>query len=90
MPQDFVKDGQIVLNISPSAIRDLQMGDESIQFSGRFAGIRHEIHAPMHAVMAIYANENGQGMWFPKAEDAPEPPSGKKRKKGSPDLKVIK
>jgi|TARA_Y100000310_G_scaffold344124_1_gene455250 stringent starvation protein B len=87
VPQDFVKDGQIVLNISPSAIRDLELGDDSIQFNGRFAGIRHEIHAPMAAVMAIYAKENGQGMWFPKGETEPEPPADKK---GGPHLKVIK
>ena len=46
VPQDYVKDGQIVVNISPTAIRDLQLLDESIQFSGRFAGIPHEIYAP--------------------------------------------
>lgn len=90
VPQDFVKDGQIVLNISPTAIRDLQLGDESIQFNGRFASIPHKIYAPINAVMAIYAKENGQGMWFPVDGAEPEPPANKRRRKGQPDLRVIK
>jgi stringent starvation protein B len=90
VPQAYVKDGQIVLNISPTAIQDLQLGDESVQFSGRFTGIPHEIYAPMDAVLAIYAKENGQGMWFPKEEIEPDPTPGQKSKRGQPDLKVIK
>lgn len=90
VPQEYVKDGQIVVNISPSAIRDLQLLDESIQFNGRFAGIAHDIYAPMDAVMAIYAKENGQGMWFPKEEFEPDPSPQSKRNKKPPALKVIK
>lgn len=90
VPQDSVKDGQIVLNISPSAIRDLKLGDESIQFNGRFAGIPQEIYAPIDAVMAIYAKENGQGMWFPEGKTEPDPPPDQQPKKRPPDLKVIK
>ncbi len=90
VPQAYVKDGQIVLNISPAAIQDLQLGDESIQFNGRFTGISHEIYAPMGAVLAIYAKENGQGMWFPVEEGEPDPTPSQKRKRGQADLKVIK
>lgn len=90
VPLDYVKDGQIVLNISPGAIRDLVIGEEFVAFSGRFGGIPHEIFAPIDAVMGIVAKENGEGMWFPREESNPEPPPQPKKKKGPPALKVIK
>ena len=86
VPVEYVKDGQIVLNIAASAIRDLVIGDEHITFSGRFGGVPHEIYAPMAAVMGIVAKENGEGMWFPRAEPPPKP----ERKQGQPRLKVVK
>lgn len=90
VPMDYVKDGQIVLNISTTAIRDLVIGDEHVAFSGRFGGVPHEIFAPMKAVMGIVAKENGEGMWFPREESEPEPPPTPIKKKGPPSLKVIK
>ena len=90
VPTEYVKDGQIVLNISPTAIRDLVIGDEYVAFSGRFGGVPHEIFAPIDAVMGIVAKENGEGMWFPREESQPEPPPQPTKKKGPPDLKVIK
>lgn len=90
VPSEYVKDGQIVLNISPTAIRDLAIGDEYVAFSGRFGGVPHEIFAPIEAVMGIVAKENGEGMWFPREESEPEPPPQPTKKKGPPDLKVIK
>lgn len=94
VPMEFVKDGQIILNISPSAIRDLVMADEFVMFSGRFGGVAHEIHAPINAVMGIIAKENGEGMWFPRDEnDAPDPGSDEpppEAPKGPPSLKVVK
>lgn len=90
VPVDYVKDGQIVLNISPTAIRDLVIGDEYVAFSGRFGGVPHEIFAPIPAVMGIVAKENGEGMWFPREEVDPEPPPRPEKKKGPPALKVIK
>lgn len=90
VPTEYVKDGQIVLNISPSAIRDLVVGDEYVAFSGRFGGVPHEIFAPIDAVMGIVAKENGEGMWFPREESEPEPPPQPTKKKGPPALKVIK
>ncbi len=76
VPQDYVKDGQIVLNIAPSAVRDLQIDQQSIFFNARFGGIPMDIYAPMSAVLGIYARENGQGMMFePESDDeGPEPP----------------
>ena len=90
VPMDYVKDGQIVLNISPMAIRDLVIGDEYVAFSGRFGGVPHEIFAPIEAVMGIVAKENGEGMWFPREETTPEPPPKPTKKAGPPALKVVK
>jgi stringent starvation protein B len=79
VPLEHVKDGQIVLNISPQAIRNLSISGEYVMFSGRFAGIAHEVYAPIGAVMGIITKENGEGMWFPRdEEDAPDPrPDGR-------------
>ena len=64
VPREFIKDGQIVLNVSPSAVRALHMGDDIITFDGRFGGEALTIVVPLDALMAIYARENGQGMVF--------------------------
>lgn len=74
VPQEHVKDGQIVLNISPAAVHALQMNNQAVDFSGRFAGIPTPVYVPIEAVMGIYARENGQGMIF-ETEASPEPPS---------------
>ncbi len=73
VPQQYVKDGQIVLNISPTAVRELSIANDYIMFDGRFGGRALTITVPVPALMAIYAQENGQGMVF-EAEplDAPE------------------
>jgi stringent starvation protein B len=65
VPQEFVKDGEIVLNISFDATSSLTLGSEFIEFKARFAGTPREIMVPINNVMAIYARENGQGMAFP-------------------------
>ena len=74
VPQDYVKDGQIVLNIAPTAISDLLINTTSLTFNARFGGIPMDIYAPMSALLGIYARENGQGMMF-EPEDAPDPDS---------------
>jgi len=79
VPQDYVKDGQIVLNIAPSAIGDLLIDKKGVSFNARFGGIPMDIFAPMQSVLGIYARENGQGMMFePEIENDPttEPPKG--------------
>ncbi len=77
VPQDYVKDGQIVLNIGPSAISGLNIDKQGLSFSARFGGIPMEIFAPMKAVLGIYARENGQGMMFePDQEPEPDPDPG--------------
>ena len=67
VPREFVRDGQIVLNVSPSAVRALVMGNDVITFDGRFGGEALTITVPIEAMMAIYARENGQGMVFEAA-----------------------
>ncbi len=68
VPQGFVKDGQIVLNLGPSAVRNLNMDNEWITFSARFGGVSHAIEVPMANVLAIYSRETGEGMGFATEE----------------------
>lgn len=70
VPREYVKDGEIVLNISFDATSSLKLGNDFIEFKGRFAGVAREIMVPVSQVIAIYARENGQGMAFPM--DAPK------------------
>jgi stringent starvation protein B len=65
VPTEFVKDGEIVLNISFDATSALKLGNEVIEFKGRFGGVARDIYVPVGRVLAIYARENGQGMAFP-------------------------
>ncbi len=67
VPREYVKDGEIVLNISFDATSALKLGNDMIAFSARFAGKPREIMIPVDRVIAIYARENGQGMAFPRA-----------------------
>jgi len=69
VPQQHVKDGQILLNISLDAINNLVMDNTHVSFSARFSGRPMLINAPISAILAIFARENGQGMAFP---DEPE------------------
>jgi stringent starvation protein B len=64
VPQGFASDGQIVLNISPSAVRNLHMDNDAVSFDGRFGGVSHTLFVPSGAILGIYARENGQGMVF--------------------------
>ncbi|MCC4308177.1 ClpXP protease specificity-enhancing factor [Alcanivorax marinus] len=75
VPQEFVQDGQIVLNIAPRAVTAFEAGNEEISFSARFGGVPHTVRVPVEAVMAVFARENGQGMAFEPVEPPPEPPA---------------
>ena len=104
VPQDYVKDGQIVLNISPNAISDLHIDKAALKFNARFGGIPTEIYAPMESLLGIYARENGQGMMFDfeiNPDDDPEPNQKKGpklvskkdqnfKKTEKPSLKIVK
>lgn len=96
VPVAYVKDGRIVLNVSPAAVSGTLLGTEEITFSARFAGVAQEIRLPVAAIMAIYARENGEGMFFGAEEDgggdasasADEPVAP--RSGGRPALRVVK
>ncbi|MFO7763904.1 MAG: ClpXP protease specificity-enhancing factor [Wenzhouxiangellaceae bacterium] len=104
IPDSVRSQEKVVLNISPTAVRDLQIDNEYVSFVARFAGVSQGVLVPIEAVQAIYARENGQGMMFPEAdrdesreapsETAGETPDDKEEpgrgKRGKPDLKVIK
>jgi stringent starvation protein B len=88
VPREFVKDGQIVLNIGPDATSQLLLGNDEITFQARFNGVAFPVVVPINAVAAIFAKENGQGMAFEvtataerelqdsesESKDAPEDP----------------
>jgi stringent starvation protein B len=65
VPMEYVKNGEIVLNVSYDATSGMKLGNEFIEFKARFAGVAREILVPINRVLAIYARENGQGMAFP-------------------------
>ena len=94
VPQDFVQDGQIVLNIAPRAVTNFVAGNEEIAFSARFGGVPMSIRVPINAVVAIFARENGQGMAFDPVEPPPEPsppqPDKDEPKGKGSHLKVVK
>ena len=106
VPPQVVKNGQVVLNIAMRAVANLELGNDWIGFSARFSGVSHSVRIPVGSVLALYAQENGQGMMFPAEEEggdtpppapAPdEPPSGQggngddKPKRGAPFLRVVK
>jgi len=81
VPQEYVKNGEIVLNVSYDATSGMKLGNEFIEFKARFAGTAREIIVPVNRVLAIYARENGQGMAFPmpvQSAPASTEPSPKK------------
>ena len=95
VPPGAVKDGQVVLNVAVRAVSDLELGNQLISFMARFSGVSHQVSVPVAAVLAIYAQENGQGMMFPAEDgnkdganasppDQPEPP------KNGPKLRIVK
>ncbi|HET7845145.1 MAG TPA: ClpXP protease specificity-enhancing factor [Xanthomonadales bacterium] len=94
VPPGAIKDGQVVLNVAVRAVSDLELGNESIRFLARFSGVSHQVEVPVQAVMAIYAQENGQGMMFPAesapASPPPEPEPEKPPPKKGPQLRVVK
>jgi stringent starvation protein B len=99
VPYEYVKNGEIVLNISPDATHRLTIDDEGVRFSARFNGVSRECSIPVPAVLGIFARENNQGLFFPPEpvetsgappapppEPAPDAPSGG----GKPRLQIVK
>ncbi|MBK7414753.1 MAG: ClpXP protease specificity-enhancing factor [Dechloromonas sp.] len=101
VPREFVKDGQIVLNLGPGATNKLQIGNEFVEFQARFGGVARELSVPIQQVAAIYARENGAGMAFDldeealltarvEAEDSDPEPEPPRPEVGRPKLQRIK
>ncbi len=95
VPASFVQDGQIILNVSPSAVQGFHMDSDGVSFSARFGGTPHHIFAPIAAILGIYARENGQGMVFDDdyeegEQPEPTPPESTPPSSGRPSLKVVK
>jgi stringent starvation protein B len=96
IPRGIATDGKVVLNLSPSAIQNLEMTNEHVSFSARFNGVAQDIYCPIASILAIYARENGEGMMFnqesgdtAEKNDAPDG-VGKSKKPNRPGLKVVK
>jgi stringent starvation protein B len=100
VPNDFVEDNKIVLNIAPSAVRDLDLSNDYINFKARFSGKSMNVYFPIGAVLAIYANENGRGMVFQEEQQEvnvdketvsnSEPEKKAVKKKKGSHLKIVK
>ena len=93
VPEDHVKDGKIILNISESAAHNLKMTNDAISFRARFAGVPFDVWAPIRSILGIYARETGQGMIF--SHDAePGPPELREDvaepTRSRPHLKIVK
>ena len=71
VPAEYVHEGQIVLNLNPSAVKELYIGNDRVDLSARFGGVSRPVSFPIAAVLALYARETGQGMIF--AEEGPPP-----------------
>jgi len=101
VPQAHVVDGQIVLNISSNAVQLHVMDNDCLSFSARFSGVEQDIHLPIESILAIFARENSQGIFFEEVDDGPDPepsstkptkvePTKLKTKKSNSHLKLIK
>lgn len=96
VPKQYVKDGKITLNISIDAILDLKIDNKAIQFEASFNGQSTLVYAPIKAVLAIYARENGQGMVFSEEESSQgddgdgTPPPPPRVRPGGPKLSIVK
>lgn len=93
LPTQFIDDGKIVLNIRPEAVEALSLGNELVEFNARFSGKSMHIIAPVVAVMALYAKENGKGMVFNPEDDDEDntpPPENTPPTPNRPQLRVVK
>ncbi|MGL4861263.1 MAG: ClpXP protease specificity-enhancing factor [Enterobacteriaceae bacterium] len=105
VPLEFARDGQIVLNIAPHAVANLELGNDEIHLNARFSGTPRKLTIPLYAVMAIYARENGAGTLFEAEaaysqeeptigeivqENPPDPDDEPPKPKGRPSLRVVK
>lgn len=100
VPMDYVENGVIVLNVRPTAVRGLEIGDEAVSFSARFNGVPFDVFIPNANIQAIYARETGQGLVL--FEDGAEPERSRScaesdegaeaerpSRRGKPDLRLV-
>jgi stringent starvation protein B len=95
VPQAYVRDGKIILNVSHSATHGLTLGNDRVGFRARFGGATHDVVVPVAAILGIYARETGQGMIFAEGEEPPPEPPAPDEPTGSEGsrrahLKVVK
>lgn len=101
VPKEYVEEGRIILNISPDAVKNLLITNDHLEFNARFGGVAQDIYAPMHAITAVYAKENGRGMVFKDDDDDDEDggdggggghtsSKNKSSKTGKPTLTIVK
>lgn len=91
VPRQYIEDGKIILNIAPRAVSNLELSNQSVNFSARFSGQAMNVVLPVTAVLAIYARENGQGIVFNEHDETPSSPDPNKPTGGNrPNLKVVK
>ena len=90
VPEQHIKDGKIVLNVSPQAVVGLSLTNDWVTFDARFSGVTRNIRLPMASITAIYALENGRGMVFEEEEFDDVPPPEQTPSGGRPSLKVVK
>ena len=97
VPASTVKEGRVVLNIAARAVANLDLGNRDVRFKARFGGVSQSVVVPMSAILAIYAQETGQGMMLPEdggtmpteeADSSPEPPEDGPKRGGH--LRVVK
>ena len=97
VPSSTIKDGRVVLNIATRAVAQLDLGNREVRFKARFGGVSQSVVVPLSAILAIYAQETGQGMMLPEdgatmpdesPDELPEPP-GEGPKRGG-HLRVVK
>ena len=88
IPESAVKDGVVVLNVSPTAIESLDIGLDTMSFYCRFNGVRTSINLPMRSILAIYSKESGQGIEFDKLE-YPEPTKSAAKEKSKTKLRLV-
>lgn len=92
VPMEYVRKGEIILNISFGATSGLKMDNDAIHFRARFNGVSREIYVPVQNVLAIYAQENGQGMAFEvgaTASETPAPEAVQPASTGAPSLAAV-
>jgi stringent starvation protein B len=95
VPSSYVKDGRITLNIDERAVQLLEMSNARIAFNARFRGVSQLVEVPTEAVLAIFARENGQGIFFQNPDEPAGPASGETaapapEKRAKPSLKLVK